>query len=100
MSRLPALKALAKDLKNAGEDDLAHKVACAFAALAGADRPKVELSYSYILRKLRKDDPDKRRPFQEAFLQAFEEANRADLESPEDAALMEALKKVGLEGEM
>jgi hypothetical protein len=81
----------------AGEDELADKVLCALAALTNTAAPKADLSYSYVMRKLRKNNPDQVREFQVEFKQAFEDALDQDIESPEDVALMQALQKVGVE---
>jgi hypothetical protein len=92
-----ALRSICKDLKLAGEDEMADKVLCALAALTNTKRPKADLSYSYVMRKLRKNNEDKVREFQIDFKQAFEAALDQDLENPEDVALMQALKKIGVE---
>jgi hypothetical protein len=94
---LRRLKRLAQDLKLAGEDELADKVACALSALAGTKEPKAELSYSYMLRKLRKGDKERLRKFQVVFKNNFDAAMSESLSDPESIALMAALRAVDLE---
>lgn len=52
-----------------------------------------ELSYSYIMRKLRKADKDVVRQFQEVFKKNFDAALDDNLENPEKIALLAAIKE-------
>ena len=96
-AELDTLRNLARDLKLAGEGELADKVACALSALAGTKEPKTEYSYSFILRNLRKGDKDRQRDFQVAFKESFDEAMSEGLEDAERMALMSAMKVVNFE---
>jgi hypothetical protein len=88
------ISAVAKDLRLAGEQDLADKLLCALAALTDAKQPKADLSYTYVMRELRKNCPENVDKFQIAFKQAFEQAIDENLEDPEQIALMEAMDAV------
>ena len=72
---------------------------CFLFALAEEDHsksPKTDLSYSYVMRKLRQDGNDKvTREFQQVFKEAFDRAIMEELESPEDSALMMAMQEIG-----
>ena len=91
------LQEVCRQLKSIGEDDLADRVLCAYAAVTGSESPRVDLSYSYVLRKLRRTAPDQVAPFQIAFKRAFESALDRDLEEPANIALTSALKESGVE---
>jgi len=96
---LDELRDLCKKLKLIGQDDLADKIACALSALAGTKKPKSELSYSYIIRKLRKEnDNDRKWQFQIAFKNTFDKAISEKLENPEQIALMSAVKAIDYKG--
>lgn len=94
---LEELRLLSRNLKDAEEHELADKVLCAWAALTGAKSPKANLSYSYVMRKLRKDHKDKVKDFQIIFKNTFDKALDNELENPEDIALMAALKGIDVE---
>lgn len=91
------LQEICRQLKSIGEDDLADKVLCAYAAVTGSESPRVDLSYSYVMRKLRNSAPDQVTPFQIAFKRAFEAALDRDLAEPANIALTSALKETGVE---
>lgn len=55
-----------------------------------------EFSYSAMMRKIRKEHPDKVNDFLKAFKTAFDEAISQDIESVEETALMQAVKMIGL----
>jgi hypothetical protein len=93
------LRRLCKDMKLADEDELADKLLCALAALTGSENPKAHLSYSYCLRYLRNNHPDRVREFQIMFKKAFDDALDEDLENPENIALTSAIKDIGIEFE-
>jgi len=90
---LEKLRKLAQSLREAGENELADGVCCAFAALSGQKRPQVDLTFSSVLRDLRKKSPENVRPFQKLFKEKFDEALIAEIDDPEEAALMECIGK-------
>ncbi|MFA5759805.1 MAG: hypothetical protein WC942_10685 [Clostridia bacterium] len=85
---------ICKTLKLLGDEPLTSLALCAYAALTDSETPKVDLSYSYIMRQLRKEDKELRIKFQKAFKAAFEKALYADLENPAEIALMVAVKAI------
>jgi len=96
-NRLDRLRYLSRELKLAGENELASKVSCAISALAGTEHPKTEYSYSFIMRKLRKGNEEDRSEFQKIFKQTFDQAMSEDLEDPEQIALLAAIKAINFE---
>ena len=88
------LRAIAKELRLLGASETADKVMCALAAVTDAEEPRADLSYTYIMRELRKTDDDKRLVFQKTFKEAFDRALDEDLEDPSQVALMEALEQI------
>ena len=94
---LTQLRSICRDLKEAEEHELADQVLCAIAALADTPSPKSDLSYSYVMRKLRENSPDRVNEFQLEFKQGFENALDRDLPNPEELALMQALQKTKLQ---
>jgi hypothetical protein len=97
--RINELRVICKDLKLVGEDELADKVLCAIAAVTDAEKPRSDLSYTYVMRKLRQDgDPEKVRTFQVTFKDTFDQALDEDLEDPAELALMKAIKHVDFQG--
>lgn len=55
-----------------------------------------DFSYSATMREIRKKHPDKLLPFMDAFKQAFDAAQDAEMEGAEQVALMQAIKSIGL----
>jgi len=86
------LRKLAKESRMAGCDRLANKALIALAKETGLATPQSDLSYSYIMRKLRKGDPEKLHKFMAAFKAAFDKAFIEEIEDPDNAALMEAMQ--------
>lgn len=91
------LRSICKNLKAANEDILADKVLFVIGALTDSETPRSDLSYSYVMRKLRKDHKDKVREFQTTFKKAFEDALDEDLDEPDNIALLAALKAIDIE---
>lgn len=91
------LQEVCRQLKSVGEDELVDRVLCAYAAVTGSESPRVDLSYSYVMRKLRNTAPDQVRSFQVAFKRAFDDALDQDLDEPANIALTSALKETGVE---
>lgn len=94
MSIVSELASICKDLRLLGEDKLAEEAILAFAALTDTDDPRPDLSYSYVMRKLRKGDDDRRLKFQKTFKDAFDRALYEDVDEPAEIALMVALKAI------
>jgi len=91
------LQEVCRQLKLVGEHDMADKVLCAYAAVTDVESPRVDLSYSYVMRELRKEFPDQVKPFQIAFKRAFDDALDQDLDEPANIALTSAIKETGVE---
>jgi len=95
MSIEVALADICKDLRLLGEVELTKKAITAYAALTDSNNPRPDLSYSYIMRILRKEGKDGRRlKFQKAYKAAFDAALYADVEDPAAVALMVAVKVI------
>ena len=88
------LAEVCKNLRMLGDNELAEEALCAYAALTDTEDPHVDLSYSYIMRKLRKGDKDRCRQFQEVFKKSFDEGLFEGLEDPVNIALMAALESI------
>ena len=86
-----------RDLKLLGEHEMADIVNCAISALANSKHPRHDLSYSYVMRELRKKHPKKVEIFQKNFKQTFDEALSSGLDNAEELALMSALETTGVE---
>lgn len=65
-----------------------------FLSLANKTDLKPELSYSSIMRTLRKDKDERKLKFQKTFKDAFDRALDEQLEEPEKIALLAAVKKI------
>ena len=94
MSLSTELAGICKDLKSLGDQYLANKALVAFAAVTDSESPMVDLSYSYIMRKLRKGDDDIRKKFQSVFKEAFDRCLLEDVDEPAEVALMVAIKAI------
>ena len=93
---LATLAHICKDLRLLEQHDLTDKVLCAYAALSDIEsKPKVDLSYTYIMRKLRQEgNEDRTKAFQVAFKDAFERGLDEDIENPTEIALMMGMKAI------
>jgi hypothetical protein len=85
---------ICKDLRLLGENNLTDQALCAYAAITDTEKPRSDLSYSYIMRKLRKGDSDIRLKFQKSFKKAFDNALYEDIDNPVEIALMVAIKEI------
>lgn len=88
------LAAICKDLRMLGNDRLTKKMLLAYAAATDTEKPQADLSYSYIMRKLRKGDDDRRLTFQKEFKKSFDEALIEDVDDPAEVALTVAMKAI------
>jgi len=98
MDYITVLASVCKDLRMLDEN-LADKALCAYAAVTDEEFPQVDLSYSYIMRKLRKDDAERCKKFQKVFKKTFDAALYNELENPDIIALTIALKAIDFKRE-
>lgn len=94
MSIESELASICKDLKILGDKDLTKKALQAYAAATDTERPRVDLSYSYIMRQLRKGNDERKLKFQKAFKKAFDEALYSDVDEPAAVALMVGIRAI------
>ncbi len=94
MSIASELAHICKDLRLLGDKDLTKKALLAYASATDTERPRVDLSYSYVMRQLRKGDDERKLKFQKAFKEAFDEALYSDIEEPAAVALMVGMKVI------
>lgn len=99
MSIASELASICKDLRLLGEAELTKDALFAYAAITDTENPRADLSYSYVMRKLRKGDDDRRLKFQRAFKEAFDRALYEDVEEPAEIALMVAMKAIDFKDE-
>jgi hypothetical protein len=99
MSIISELASICKDLRLLGENELTKEALYAYAAITDTENPRADLSYSYVMRKLRKGDDDRRLKFQKVFKNAFDRALLEDVEEPAEIALMVALKAINFKDE-
>lgn len=96
---LSTLRKLAKDLRLQGMDEVCDKIVLAISSVTNAMDAKPDLSYSFVLRKLRRFDSDRARKFQIAFKKAFDEAFLESLSNPDDAAMLQAIQEIDMKSE-
>ena len=97
MRKLEVLRRIAKDLRGVGEIGICNKVLIAIADISETSDPRPDLSYSNIMRELRKKDKDRAKEFQIAYKEAFDEAYLEDIPDIEQVALMQAMKKINFD---
>lgn len=92
---------LAKKLRDQGKHELCDELISAFASSSKHSViPRPDLSYSFIMRNLRKSEDEKRaKEFQKAFKEAYDEAFIEGLENIDDVALLQAIKTIKLKSE-
>jgi hypothetical protein len=95
---LHTLRKLTKELRLRGVDEVCNKVVLAIFSETNAQDAKPDLSYSFILRKLRKS-PERAKEFQIAFKKAFDQAFLEGLHNPDDAAMLQAIQEIDMESE-
>lgn len=61
-----------------------------------AQEKQEEFSYSAMIRKIRKEHPDKIKSFLQAFKEAFDFGVSKNIDSIEQLALLQAIKTIGL----
>lgn len=98
-NHLSDLRKLAKELRFHGLDDVCDNVVLAIFAETNARDARPDLSYSFIVRQLRKFDPERAREFQEHFKKAFDEAFLSGIDNVDDAALMQTIQEIELNQE-
>lgn len=99
MSIESELSQICKDLKLLGNKELTNKALLVYASVTNTESPRVDLSYSYVMRQLRKGDNKRRLKFQKAFKKAFDEALLEDVEDAAAIALMVGLKSIDFKDE-
>ena len=101
MNHLDALKKIAKELRLAGADQICQKVMIAITDLEETPDSYADLSYSFLMRELRKDDKDKAAEFQEAYKEAFDEAylSGMPINQMDQMAFMQAMKECDIDPE-
>lgn len=90
------LRSLAQDFRLAGDSEMANKAILAMSAMSGNEEITADISYSYLLRELRKNNPEKLKEFMKCFKDAFDRAYVAELDDVEEAALLEAIQKCNI----
>lgn len=93
------LKKLAQEFRLANDTELANKFLLVISAVTGSENPKSDLSYSFIMRGLRRNKSDKLSQFMKEYKKAFDEAYIEEIEDLEEAALMQAMQKIDLKEE-
>lgn len=88
------LRKVAKTLRDIGEHNLCNKILIVLAQETGLENTQADLSYSFVMRKLRKGDKDRLKTFMQVFKNTFDEAYDDDIENPEEPALLAALKAI------
>ena len=96
---LHTLRKLAKELRLHGANEVCNKVVLAIFSETNAQDAKPDLSYSFILRKLRNESPERAREFQIAFKKAFDQAFLEGLHNPDDAAMLQAIQEIDMDSE-
>jgi hypothetical protein len=92
------LRKVCQELRLIDEDEMVDKALCAFAALTDSKSPRVDLTYTYVMRKLRKEgDKEKITIFQTIFKDSFDQAVDQDLDDPDQLALMRAIQSIDFE---
>ncbi len=83
-------------MSSIGYDDVAYGMLQVIAAIEDLEPEMSDLTYSAALRKLRSEKPDSVVPFMKRFKELFDEAVDGNVESPENAALMQISKEFEL----
>lgn len=96
---LSTLRRLAKELRMQGADEVCDKIVLAISSITNAMDAKPDLSYSFVLRKLRNINSERVRKFQIAFKRAFDEAFLDGLSNPDDAAMLQAIQEIKMKPE-
>jgi hypothetical protein len=96
-----SLSKLAKSFRDMKEDDLADTTLLAIAAISGVENPNSDITFSYIMRTINKNNPEKAIKFFKQFKESADEAfiQGIDPEQIEAVALMEALQKLEISPE-
>lgn len=93
------LASICKELKLLGDKELTQMALIAYAAITDTEKPNVDLSYSYIMRQLRKGDKDKLYKFQKEYKDTFDKALFEDIENPEEIALLSGMAAIDYKDE-
>lgn len=90
------LRGLAKELRIQGKDELCEYILSKIAKETEAGDIMADLSYSFVMRNLRKSNKEKAKKFQEIFKKTFDEGYAEGIKDFEDVALFEAIKETGI----
>jgi protein associated with RNAse G/E len=95
VKNLNVLKKVAKDMRNIGATDISEKIKIAIVDLEEFPNSYADLSYSFVMRELRKEDKEKAKEFQKSFKKAFDEGYLAgeDVDNLHQLCLIQALKE-------
>ena len=97
MKYIEDLKECIRILASHGESALVSDLLCAYAALTDSEMPRVDLTYSSVMRHLRANNKDLVVTFEKEFKKSFEEALESGLDEPENIALLSAISTIGIE---
>lgn len=90
---------ICKELKLLGDKELTQIALIAYAAMTDTEKPNVDLSYSYIMRQLRKQDKEKQYKFQKEYKDTFDRTLFEEIENPEEIALLAAMAAIDYKDE-
>jgi hypothetical protein len=94
------LRLLARSFRDQGKSELCDEILLKIAKETEAlNDVLADLSYSFIMRNLRKTNEDKAKEFQEAYKKAFDEGYENGVEDFDKVALFSAIKECGIERE-
>lgn len=93
------LRKLAKQYKLSNKVELCNNVLLILAKETGLENTNADLSYSYVMRDLRNNYPDKVTLFMKTFKDTFDAAIDDDLEDADSIALLTAIKKIDYNAE-
>ena len=93
------MRNLAKSLRAQGKDELCDYILLKIAKETEANEILADLSYSFIMRNLRKSNEEKAKEFQIAYKKAFDEGYESGVKDFDKVALFAAIKECGLERE-
>jgi hypothetical protein len=82
-----------------GDKELTQMALVVYAAITDTEKPNVDLSYSYIMRQLRKQDKNKQYKFQKEYKETFDKALFEEIENPEELALLAGMAAIDYKDE-
>lgn len=97
INSLNELRKISQDLSSFGDHILCDKIKIIIANETDNEDVNPDLTYSSVMRDLRKNDKYNVNSFMVAFKNAFDEAILEELDDPDRIALTAALKEIGHE---